>query len=526
MKRNIKKRKSNTALDLSLHKNYKVSKQNKFGDGGDKTDSQKSAEQNANIWLRNWYGDPTTQQMMNTLDTRDYSENPFVTPNGTSISDANTARKAIIATSLNTTPVKYTDEFADNKFGQTYQSAYDPNKYLIKVNSGISGSLLDSTLSHEKDHILQYNLPFLNETTQPVPHTLKPGVEYDEYLDNKGEIRSRVMEARKALNLSPSKRDYTPEEAAEMQKSLVDMGAKAGNAGDLNRVTPETMAGYLNYLAQNDTPSYDMEDVSYAKYGGSFNVNKYGGGGAMSAISSVASAIGGKGGGGGGIGGKVGGIAGAATGILEASMANAKVDTSAADNAIEATKNHQLDDSSLDALADSYNTTPWADTDVNFKDFRPGAGELAMNTINATVQGVTAGASVGGPWGAVIGGVVGLGSAVGGIFAGRAKAKREEVRLEREAKEANAQKEAQAEANRDNIMQKQANKNLRNIAADGGQLDVYKEGEEYDLSPAEIKRLKSEGYDIDLGYNINDEIDIDPSDIQTLRELGYEFDII
>jgi hypothetical protein len=207
-------------------------------------------------------------------------------------------------------------------------------------------------------------------------------------------------------------------------------------------------------------------------------------------------------------------------------MANAKVDTSAADNAIEATQNHQLDDSSLDALADSYNTTPWADTDVNFKDFRPGAGELAMNTINATVQGVSAGASVGGPWGAVIGGVVGLGSAVGGIFAGRAKAKREEKRVEREAKEANAQKQAQAEANRDTIMQKQANKALRNVAAEGGQLDTYKEGEEYDLSAEEIKKLKSQGYDIDLGYNINDEVDIDPSDIQTLRELGYEFDII
>lgn len=64
------------------------------------------------------------------------------------------------------------------------------------------------------------------------------------------------------------------------------------------------------------------------------------------------------------------------------------------------------------------------------------------------------------------------------------------------------------------------------ISAEGDQLDTYKEGEEYDLSLAEIKKLKSQGYDIDLGYNINDEVDIDPSDIQTLRELDYEFDII
>ena len=524
MKRKIKTRKSSLALDLSVNKNYKIKLSNKtnlFEDGGEKTNSQQEAERDAKVWLRGWYSDPTTQQMMEKLDTRDYNENPFVAPNGTSITNANNARRAIVATTLNTTPIKYTDEFSDNKFGQTYQSVYDPSKYLIKINSGISGSLLESTIAHEGDHTLQYNLPFLNETTESVPHVLKPGVEYNEYLDNKGEVRSRIMEARKALNLSPSKRDYTPEEAAEMQKSLVDMGAKAGNAGDLNRVTPETMAGYLNYLAHNETTdSYD--GVLSAKHGGRLNVNKLAEGGMADKSAAVAKeAFGGK-----NIGSSIGGIASAATGILESALANAKVDTSSATNAIEATKNHKLDNSSLDALASSYNTTPWADTDLNFKDFRPGAGELAMNTIKATAQGISAGASVGGPWGAVIGGVVGLGSSLGGIFAGRAKAKKEEARLEAEAKLANKNMEVQAESNRDLIMQQQANSTLRNVAAEGGQLDTYKEGEEYDLSAEEIKNLKSQGYDIDLNYSLNEEVDIDPSDIQTLRELGYEFDII
>jgi hypothetical protein len=222
----------------------------------------------------------------------------------------------------------------------------------------------------------------------------------------------------------------------------------------------------------------------------------------------------------------IAGLASGALNIAESAIANAEVDTSSATNAIEATQNHQLDTNSLDALAASYNTTPWASEDLNFKDFRPGAGELIMNTAKAGIQGLSSGASAGGAWGAIAGAAVGLGSAIGGMFAGRAKAKKEEARLENEAKLANMSMQAQAESNRDLIMQQQANAALRNLAAEGGQLDTYKEGEEYDLSAEEIKSLKSKGYDIDLNYSLNEEVDIDPSDIQTLRELGYEFDII
>lgn len=254
-----------------------------------------------------------------------------------------------------------------------------------------------------------------------------------------------------------------------------------------------------------------------------YRVNKYASGGKMAANSAAVAknAFSGS-----NLGGTLGALGGAAIGIAESAMANAEVDTSSATNAIEATQNHQLDTNSLDALAASYNTTPWASEDLNFKDFRPGTGELIMNTAKAGIQGLSAGASAGGAWGAIAGAAVGLGSALGGIFAGRAKAKKEEARLENEAKLANMSLQAQAESNRDLIMQQQANSALRNLAAEGGQLDTYKEDEEYDLSAKEIKDLKSKGYDIDLGYNLNEEVDIDPSDIQTLRELGYEFDII
>lgn len=251
-------------------------KSNIFETGGTKTSTQKSAESKAKRWTRDWYSNPTTKQMMGELDTRNYSENP-VEINGNTITNEDQARQILVANSLYNTPIEYTDEFADNKLGQTYESVYDPSKYLIKINSNLTGSGLESTITHEGDHVIQYNLPFLNETTQPVPHTLKPGVEYNDYLDSPNEIRSRIMETRKALNLDPSKRNYTPEEAAKMQEDLVNMGDMAGGAVYLNRLEPETMAGYLNYLAQNNTVNMNEDGIYSASQGGRLMKHSYGG---------------------------------------------------------------------------------------------------------------------------------------------------------------------------------------------------------------------------------------------------------
>lgn len=187
------------------------------------------------------------------------------------------------------------------------------------------------------------------------------------------------------------------------------------------------------------------------------------------------------------------GIAGSAMTMVDNFMKNSEVDTTEADNALEATKSHQLDPSGLDALSSSYNATPWADTDVDFENFLPSTGEYISNTLSSTVSGLATGAQVGGPWGAVIGGVVGLGSAVGGIFAGREKAKLEEARLEAAAKKANTAIENKAIDARNNIIQQQTNSILRNIAADGGRILKGDEDEQtlsgkpwYQLDPKRI----------------------------------------
>lgn len=223
--------------------------------------------------------------------------------------------------------------------------------------------------------------------------------------------------------------------------------------------------------------------------------------------------------------GAIGAVGGAAVNIAQSSIANAEVDTSTADNAIQAVNNQKLDTSSLDALATSYNNTPWAAEEYDFKDFRPGAGELVMNTLNAGMSGFSGGASSGSGWAAAAGAAIGLGSAIGGMFAGRAKAKREARMLENEAEVANLTAQTKAEASRDAIIQNQANSFLQNIAAEGGQLN-FKEGEEYDLSYKDIYKLKNKGYDMFRSYKVNDEIEIDPSELEDLKNLGYEFEII
>lgn len=485
----------------------------------------------AKNWLFEWFTNQTTQNILkenaepasyyfNGEDAKDIPEDELLTD--------------LVALGLST-PVFEGRLPSDTLGGLANVTSQTFSGYpYVAINANSYDQMSKNSIAvHELTHILSYLLGYKNSRKGP----------YDE---QESELYARLLELRKALDLNPDKRDYTEDDVntivnfvRELQKS----GHKSvASLQPLLDIPVSELQNMLNTWASNtldtrpdrislpaqfqdDIDSYGImqtNDVAVAKDGGRLNVNKFTTGGKMNDASSKAAKAAFSNGNG---VSTIAGLASGALSIAESAIANAEVDTSSATNAIEATQNHQLDTNSLDALAASYNTTPWASEDLNFKDFRPGAGELAMNTIKAGIQGLSSGAAAG-PWGAIAGAAVGLGSAIGGMFAGRAKAKKEEARLENEAKLANQQLQAQAESNRDLIMQQQANSALRNLAAEGGQLDTYKEGEEYDLSPAEIKRLKSEGYDIDLDYNINDEVDIDPSDIQTLRELGYEFDII
>lgn len=251
-----------TSLD-TIKKEY-----NSFGDGGNTDSKREMAEIDADYFLRGWYNNPTTQAMMDQLDTRDYSKYPVVTPNDKEITDPHLARRVRVSSALNT-PVNYV-EFPENKGGEFVFRNSNPKDNDININQDLWGNALMSALVHEGDHAVQYEMPFILQTTQPVKHELKAGYLPDKYLDNRKEIRSRIMSTREALNLDPNKRDYTPEEAAAIQQQLVDNKHLHRDNAQLDRLTPETMAGYLNYLADSDveTEATTIGGIRSAKHGG------------------------------------------------------------------------------------------------------------------------------------------------------------------------------------------------------------------------------------------------------------------
>lgn len=168
------------------------------------------------------------------------------------------------------------------------------------------------------------------------------------------------------------------------------------------------------------------------------------------------------------LGNTLGQIGGAIGDITTASLANAEVDTSKADNAIEAIDNYQPNMSSLDALSDSYNNASFSNTDFNHKDFMVSTGEGLANMGKAALSGASTGASVGGPWGALIGGAVGLLGSGAGWIAGSKKAKGAAEVKEREALAANASAQTKVMSAKDTIMADSTNEFLKNIAAYGG----------------------------------------------------------
>lgn len=554
--------------EFAKHKAYRKSK-------GEKIPDRRS---NISNYLYDWFSAPETIEILKRENekngTRVFKPFTYTDENGNQVTYTPTAEEIVALRSFlaDSVPEEYaSDEYMENAAGQynhknrtaaiapfginldspipIIKEATNPNtgekkQYYfgpeIKYRKGYD---TDDVVLAEKIHAFQEQLmPYIFNGQNDYGYTRRPAEQHE-----------KLMRIRAALGLVPSKRDYTFSDAVRMMSEIRKYENLEDDVWETDKSAPGSMSALFDAIGNDASvfanmlntwpladdpqkkareivksmPDYDVSNDYFIdsafKNGGKLNLNKYGVGGKMSAVSAKVAKNAFSNGNG---AATLAGLGSAAIGIAESAIANAEVDTSSATNAIEATQNHQLDANSLDALAASYNTTPWASEDLNFKDFRPGAGELIMNTAKAGIQGLSAGGSAGGPWGAIAGAAVGLGSALGGMFAGRAKAKKEEARLENEAKLANMSLQAQAESNRDLIMQQQANSALRNLAAEGGQLDTYKEGEEYDLSAKEIKDLKSKGYDIDLGYNLNEEVDIDPSDIQTLRELGYEFDIV
>ena len=95
--------------------------------------------------------------------------------------------------------------------------------------------------------------------------------------------------------------------------------------------------------------------------------------------------------------------------IVEASMANAKVDTSKADNAIAAINSYTPDNSNLDSIGSGYNALKF-DNDINASDMTVSTEEGLANMGKAGLTGAMEGFKVGGLWGGIAGLAGGLAS--------------------------------------------------------------------------------------------------------------------
>ena len=171
------------------------------------------------------------------------------------------------------------------------------------------------------------------------------------------------------------------------------------------------------------------------------------------------------------LGGTLAGTASAVLGGVTAGLSAAETDTSQADNAIQSINSYNPDESSLDALADSYNNIEFAKTDWTGSDFTKSTGDQLMGMASAAIGGASSMANSGGIGAAIGAGLGALGSGIGWLV-GNAKAKKQAALANAQAELGNMSAQARAESARDAIMNEQANTALRNIAAKGGRIMI------------------------------------------------------
>lgn len=140
---------------------------------------------------------------------------------------------------------------------------------------------------------------------------------------------------------------------------------------------------------------------------------------------------------------------------------------------IEDAGNTQFSTDDYDSLMNQWNNINWQSADYRAKDLKGvSTGQQIGNVINSTASGAATGAKIGGPWGSLAGAVVGAGTSIGGIFAGKSKAKRLADSLNAMATLANSDNIEQY-----NMAMMMANNNIYdnlygNFAAYGGNLNM------------------------------------------------------
>ena len=245
--------------------------------------------------LDQWYNDPTTLHMMYWSDPARNELTVNVRKKQHGWKDVTDSKGRPVTKTFSSPHEKYqweVEQGLNSKYlyqkpeSEKYPNAtgmYHPRTGVVEISP--ESKHPQYTAIHEYDHAIQDRLPSINKPIRKVEHKLRSGYKPNEYLDKPEEIRSRIMQARVYLNLDPKKRNYTKEDADKMQQQLST--SKISSLQQLYRLDPETMAGYLNYLAEadeyTDAPieipqnnTYDdlNDNVLHASKGGSIHIKK------------------------------------------------------------------------------------------------------------------------------------------------------------------------------------------------------------------------------------------------------------
>ena len=245
--------------------------------------------------LDQWYNDPTTLHMIYWSDPARNELTVNVRKKQHGWKDVTDSKGRPVTKTFSSPHEKYqweVEQGLNSKYlyqkpeSEKYPNAtgmYHPRTGVVEISP--ESKHPQYTAIHEYDHAIQDRLPSINKPIRKVEHKLRSGYKPNEYLDKPEEIRSRIMQARVYLNLDPKKRNYTKEDADKMQQQLST--SKISSLQQLYRLDPETMAGYLNYLAEadeyTDAPieipqnnTYDdlNDNVLHASKGGSIHIKK------------------------------------------------------------------------------------------------------------------------------------------------------------------------------------------------------------------------------------------------------------
>lgn len=176
----------------------------------------------------------------------------------------------------------------------------------------------------------------------------------------------------------------------------------------------------------------------------------------------------------GNIAGVVGGFAKGIQGGFEA----AEIDTSEADNALQAVQSYKPNTSSLDALANSYNNTQFAKTNWEGKDFTQSTGQQLAGLFSSGIEGFASGASSGNVWVGVANAATNMISRGIGWGVGNSNAERHANLTNILGEQANIAAHNKATSARDTIQENTVNEFMRNLKSYGGPL--YNLGGEFD----------------------------------------------